>query len=261
MLATSLAATQTVILPAIVDRVIACRWNSTLLLQYEQPITVINLDPTLFDADADPISFSTIAPSGLLVTPAGGKIAIMSTSAAAGYNVSVRGIYSGSEVYETMTAAGAAAVTSTNNYDEVLHISKDSDTVDMIVKNEALSATLLTLPASETHRFHQRLHFHATPTQTSTDALILYKRRCNDLVTDSDSTEIVGIDAGIEALAEADMLEGQRQYAKASAKREEAGYLIQAVSDMELHQSANMVRIIPDTYGQEWESECPSFME
>ena len=41
------------------------------------------------------------------------------------------------------------------------------------------------------------------------------------------------------------MLEAQRHYGKAQMKAQEAGVLTQAAADLDTHQSANIIRIIP----------------
>jgi hypothetical protein len=115
----------------------------------------------------------------------------------------------------------------------------------------------LFLETFETSRAHQRLHFHGTP-QTADNVLILYKRKIRPLVNDSDGTEIGGIDNALLSAAIADMLEGQRQYAKAQLKAGEASQLASAAADLETNQSANIIRLIPWDSGFGTEGEASS---
>ena len=72
--------------------------------------------------------------------------------------------------------------------------------------------------------------------------MILYKRKCKDLINDSDSTEIEGFDNMVLAAAISDMREGERQISKAAAKAQEVAGLMQVAIDLEKEQSASMPR-------------------
>ena len=75
--------------------------------------------------------------------------------------------------------------------------------------------------------------------------LILGKLKMTAL-TDNDSPEINGIDNALLSFVEGDMLEHLRQYGKAQVKFQEASGLMQIAKDMETHQSASDIRIIPE---------------
>ena len=76
--------------------------------------------------------------------------------------------------------------------------------------------------------------------------MVMYKRRCKDLIHDSDSTEIEGFDNMILAAAISDMYEGARHLNKAASKVAEVQGLMQIAIDLEKEQSASMPRLIPD---------------
>lgn len=235
---------QVIILPSIVDRIICVRWGSDLTLNTESLITMFLINPAEFNSISSPSNFSIISPSALSITPAGAKLLVVSDDAAASFSVSIRGIRSNVEKYETIAVSGAGTITSEHEYDEVFSLSKSSTENALTVKSDADMSTLLTLPTYESSLLHQRIHLFTTPSEAKTQFAII-KRKPNRFSLDSDSTEISGIDNGLLAAAEADMYEGQRQFAKAQMKGSEAGALIQAVTDLETAQSANMPRLIP----------------
>lgn len=235
--------TRTMILPRIVDRVMAVRWGDKTNLLPQDLGTVFSVDPGLFERTGQPAGFSIISPSAVAVSPASGKIFVTSSDPNATYSVSIRGIYGSTEVYETITLAGKSVISSVNSYDEIYDLSKDSTGSDLIV-TKADSSVILNLDAPETSRQHQRIYFQVTPDYTL-PLLILFKRRFKPLVNDSDSPEIAGIDNALLAAALADMQEGQRQYGKAQVKMQESSLMAQQMADLERHQSAASSQLVP----------------
>ncbi len=243
---------RTIILPIVANRVLALRW-STSVLDPDQLITVFMTDSTRFDEISNPISYSMIAPSGVEVSPAGQQIRINAGESDASYSVSIHGLLGNEEVREIVSVAGMVDHTSVNSYDEIISLAKTSSAYSLTAKRLDTLATILTLPAQETARQYQRIYFHSTPTEAKSTFLI-YKRRCHELLNDADSTEIIGVDNGLLSYAISDMLESQRQFTKAATKAQEAGVLIQAAADLEMHQQGNIVRIIPwDSYETSWD--------
>ena len=234
---------RTLILPIAVSRVLALRW-STSVLDPDQLITIFMTDSTRFDEISNPISYSMISPSGVEVSPAGARVQLFSDASDASFSVSIHGLLGNVDTRETVAIAGASTHNSTNSYDEIISLAKTNLTNGLTVKNYTTGDTILTLPAKEAFRQYQRVLFHSTPTEEE-ETFLIYKRRCNDLTSDSDATEIFCIDNALVAFAIADMHEAQRQFTKATAKAAEAGVLIQAAADNETHQQANVIRIIP----------------
>lgn len=244
-------AEQEVIMPVIMDRVVAVRWGSDYNLTPENLINLYLTDPNRFDTVCNPSTFSVIAPSAVAVPPNSEKLSLTSDNANASFIVSVRGRLGSADISELIAIAGAGTVLSQFQYDEVISLAKADTASGLNVKNNISMTTLLDLPAGETNRVHQRLHLHSTPSEAKTQ-FVLFKRRCRKLVNDSDATEIDGIDNGLLAATISDLLEGQRQYSKAQMKGSESGILVQAAADLEVHQSANSIRIIPwDSFGSE----------
>ena len=247
ILATGIAG-QIIILPALVGKVIACRWGNFSTLEVEELQTLFRTNPQAFNEIGDPVSFSVVAPSAVHTAPGGQILTVNSTQANANYTVSIRGRYFDQDQSERLTVSGFSLISSQYRYDEIFALSKTSQEYDLIVK-DALGGRLLTLPSEETYRFHQRIHFHSTPTSPGT-MLLFYKRRCRDLFYDSDATEIQGIDNMVLAAAISDMREGERQYSKAMQKAGEVAGLMQVAIDLE-SQNAAFPRIIPDDYSSD----------
>ena len=235
---------QIIYMPGICDRVVCVRWGLDSNLFPKQLIDMFIENPSEFEEITSPSNFSLISPSGLAASPAGEKLIMSSNNENASFIVGLRGIWQNNQVTEQVAVEGGSTSTSQFSYDEVFSLAKNSSAFPLNVKNEISLTNLLDLTAEETHLLHQRIHLFVTPIEAKTQFAI-YKRRCNQLIYDSDSVEISGIDLGLQAAIESDLLEGQRQYGKAQMKGSEAGALIQAAADMETHQSAHIIRMIP----------------
>ena len=258
----ALAATQTVILPHIADRVIGCRWGSGLTLRNDNLWTILQIDPAAFDRIGDPISYTIYSPSAVHTAPPGQQIAVQTTVASPDFQVSVYGAYRGQDKNESIRITGTVPVVSVNRYDDIYSLSKYNNSHDLTVRAADSSEELLYLSAAEQERKHQRLHFHSAPANTTT-ALVLYKRQIKPLVNDSDAPELAGIDNALLSCAIADMRESERQYAKANAKLEEGIGLVRTMADLERHQSESVVRLIPIISDNEdfvWGSDKSSFL-
>ena len=239
-------AAQVVIFPAIVDRIIGIRWSNNYSLRNESLWTIMEIDPNRFDQVGDPISYSIISPSALATTPGGSALHLSTTSTTATFPVSIYGSHQNQEVNETVQVPNVGFVQSANQYDEVYSLSKSTTGIDLSVGRADSGAQVLYLRPYERERKHQRVHFHSVPRNSSPNALLMFKRTFKPLISDSDAPEISGIDNALLSAAISDMLEGQRQYGKAQAKMQEAVAMIAVMSDMERHQSASVIRIIPN---------------
>lgn len=246
--ATSVFATtlngQVKILPYIVDRVLACRWGSLIPLVNEQLWTILTIDPTRFEETGDPVSFSIYSPSGVLLSPGGGYINLQTATSSPNFNVSIYGSKDSEEASESVLITGMSAVQSVNQYDDIYTLSKSDETHDLMVRRVDTSGQILYLRTHEKERKHQRIHFHSAPQNAST-GLVLCKRKFRPILNDHDAPELSGIEVALLAFLEGDMLESQRHFGKAQLKYAEAAMAVQTMADMERHQSANIVRIIP----------------
>jgi hypothetical protein len=191
------------------------------------------------------------------MSPGGGKISIYSTDTNARYNVSIRGNLGEIDQTEVIRASGTSPVYSRYSYDHIGSLGKDDTTFDLLVEDQS-GGNLLTLSANESSRLHQRISFHSTPSNSGALA-VLYKRRCRDLILDSDAVEIHGdkIDDMLIAGAIGDMREGERQYGKAALKSQEVMGLMNMAISMEKEQGANNCRIIPELlHSPDWSGAC-----
>jgi hypothetical protein len=232
-----------VILPAVVDRILCVRWGRHLL-DPEHLITIFLTNPSLFDQTTNPQSYSVISPSGVEASPEGHKVSLFSDSANASFTVTIHGMGGNTEIKELIAISGTTSTTSVNAYTEIFGLSKTSDEFCLTVIDAYNANTLLDLWDEETSRMHQRIMLHTTPAEAQ-GIFILYKRRCNDLVNDSDVIQIRGLDNPLLAAGVSDMLEAQRHYGKAQIKAQEASILTQAAADLDVNQQANIIRIIP----------------
>lgn len=254
---------QIVILPHIADRIIGVRWSSGLTLRNESLWTILQIDPAKFDQTGDPVTYTIYSPSGVAATPGGQMVTLATTQATSvEFSISIYGSYQGQDKNETMSLTGTQELQSVNSYDDIYTLSKYTDAHSLTVRRADNLEEILYLTPAEKERRHQRLHFHSTPTNASV-LLVLYKRRINPLVNDSDAPELAGIDNALLSCAIADMRESERQYAKAQAKMDEGVALVKTMADLERHQSENVVRLIPiisDNEDAVWGSDKSFFL-
>jgi hypothetical protein len=235
---------QVTTLPANIDRVMAIRWGSDRTLLPQELGTIFQVDPAMFDRTGTPATFSLISPSGVASSPGASPVFVFSSDVSASFKVSIRGSFNGNPKSEVIQVSGSSPVSSANNYDEIYSLSKSSTTSPLTVQDSTLSTTIFSLESWETSRTYQRVHFDTIPDAAQT-CLILFKRTFRPLVNDSDSPELTGIDNALLASAIGDMLEGQRQYGKAQIKMQEASMMASQMADLERHQSASSMQLIP----------------
>jgi len=107
----------------------------------------------------------------------------------------------------------------------------------------------------ETERRHKRIQLvydfeTSDPEEVIT---ILVKRRCTPLRHDNDTPAISNLDDALIAHAVADMLELERQFAKAQTKRQEAvGLVAQLIAAERDHQQNRQVIVpVDEAYGEQ----------
>ncbi|HEY8904278.1 MAG TPA: hypothetical protein VIM48_11240 [Chthoniobacterales bacterium] len=241
---------QVMILPGIVDRVVNVLWDARPLAVESLQI-VYRAEPMRINAPGDPGKFAILAPSGVSVSPDDSQLRFTADSENAFGKVSVRGLRGTEELSETVALNGMGYVFTANSYTDVLSLSKDSTDYALHVTDVAENP-LLDLDAAETSRAFQRISLISQPVSTDKTVSVLAKRRVRPLINDSDATELSGIDNALLALGIADMLEGQRQYAKAQAKMQEASSLVDQMTCLEREQSASVLRIVPSVECYDW---------
>ena len=84
--------------------------------------------------------------------------------------------------------------------------------------------------------------------------LVLGKRVFRPLTEDGASGVLVALNNTLIAFAEYDMLERERQYAKANTKLQEANALMTQMREVERYQTAASSQLIPGSTGTEWDA-------
>lgn len=89
-----------------------------------------------------------------------------------------------------------------------------------------------------------QIRLHRPTTQAAT-LLVLYKKKCTELVADGDTPLIPGVDQCLIAFALGDLYRWQRQHSKANNLYMEANAHLGKMIELETVQSGRIARIIP----------------
>lgn len=124
----------------------------------------------------------------------------------------------------------------------------------------AALTTILTLAAADTAaRKRQRIRLIAIPTAALT-IRVLAKLVCPALSADGDSPALTNVDNCLIAFGQSDMLERERQYAKAASKAEEGVALLEQLKRTEVIQEAHNQCIQPaGGYGGDYDTRGGGF--
>lgn len=138
-------------------------------------------------------------------------------------------------------------VTVTGEFDDFLEV----ETVDVpgvgVLASTVTAGETTTLPTFLQIRLSQKADTSARVVRA------IFKQRCQTLATD-DTPLLPNVTEALINFAQADMLERQRQYAKAQVKKTEGAGLVQMLVDLQRRQTADGSQIIPviepDPYGR-----------
>jgi hypothetical protein len=123
----------------------------------------------------------------------------------------IRGISGSAEFYETVTLQGTASAASSNSYDYILALGKDTATTGQVtVYYTGNSVTAAVLGPEQTEARYKRAGFFYIPAGTY-DIAIRYKRLVSPMSQASDFP-IIDISDGIEIGSIADAWRAKRQY-------------------------------------------------
>lgn len=246
------ASTNVITLPESISLLIGVRWNNCLIDPVELSF-LLRIDPSAFERVGTPVRVAELPPIGMSANPATAEAFTFVSSSASDVALTflLRGELSGVPQYEEITLNGTTPVTSTKSWTKVTTASKAVTTGTVTVAGATSATTYLTLWPEETEKKYLQIQLFSSPADTTKTILALGKKRFQDLVKNQDSPIIRGIENALLAYAEADMLQRERQYGKATAKVEEAGAMLAVAKDMGIHQSMNIVCITPDPNG-EW---------
>lgn len=233
------------ICPPQMERVTAVRRSSDLALPPVEIGNVFQLDPGIFERAQGALSFSIMPSVASRVELAGQPVRITLTSSAdIGQTITIQGQRNGEEVFEAVTMGGLSQVT-TNSFDQFLaSVSKSVTTGAAVLTNAGNSAALVTLqPYQTTVRYCRILFLEQLPENET--ILVLGKRQCPPIMTDSDSPHLSNIDEALIAYVRADLLRRDRQFSQAAAMVQEAAAHVQTRADLERAQTASAPRLIP----------------
>lgn len=122
----------------------------------------------------------------------------------------------------------------------------------------ASDTIIATLQPSETEfRPLARVRLMPTPTEVLT-IKVLFKMRHVPLAEDNESPALLNLDNVLLALAHGDMLERERQYAKAGVKFQEGLALLEQFKRIETVQQAHRQRLLPEGDNEGYAIELPS---
>lgn len=247
------AAPAQIVVPETIERVLGIRNGGNETLAHVAPGTLLAYDPGLFSASGHETSFihlpsivsRKILPYALRIsfTPV---LPSVDTPADAflGLKIFLRG-GTDAEVQEEVTL-GLIGQPSTTflYYDEVTVISKPPTPGNVLVDFDGTGGGITLYAAQTVAPLHARVQLLPAPTER-TSYLIHGKLRCRGLAYDGDTAQLDGVENAILAFAQGDMLERQRQYAKAQLKIKEGQSLIHELLDLETNQTAYEQRLIP----------------
>jgi len=242
-----------VILPDWADKVLQVRADNAEAahrLQMVSRQTVMLIAPGAPDELGAKVAYSPLPSVAVHTHPLGNRVTVESSNGGdADQSIRIRGMHNGLTCEETIQLAGMTPLTSANYYNEITHFSKPETLGNVTLKSVASTTPeLQVLLAAERERRHIRIQLirdfaDGDPEEVVT---VLVKRRCIELRHDNDTPQIDNLDDSLIAFAMADMLERERQFAKAQAKVSEGVALLNEMVIAERDQRQNIVSIIPD---------------
>lgn len=240
-----------IILPVSVERVLKLRAGSGAALPPLESALVFDYSADLFETAGDPLGFAVFAPvvhgpcdgagdAFIILEGSGGSI-----TADAGRKAFIEVEQAdGTRVAETLVSSGAGFGSAAAGR-FVVRFSKEVTVADYQVGFADSTPLSAPLAAGETQAPRRaRVRLVRTPA-APLEVLALCKRSYPGLTNDFESPALSNVDNALLAYAMADMLERQRQYAKAQLKLQEAQAQMAILHDLERNQSANESRLVP----------------
>lgn len=165
-------------------------------------------------------------------------------------SIFIRGVSSGSEIYETVALNGTSSVATVNSYTRIISISKDTTSSGVVtVTSNSGAITIIVIAPVITTPFFKKIVFHYIPTNIITIAIPYYVKPL-PMVDDNDYP-IIDISDGIELGAMADALRYKRQFAKASVfEGQFAQFLNDYIWDKE-NKPNQVQQFIPATFNRD----------
>lgn len=247
----TVAASATILyLPPIVERIIQARIDTNTNLMATEAGTWFQLDSTMFEQQGNTYGLIELPSIGTSIATPTETLKLATTNAGdAGVIVFIRGDQAGVELHEAITLT-AGTVSSVNTYDVIYEVSKPNTTLGDVILSSGTSATALgTIKSYESERKYLRLQLMGQQTTASTTALVLAKRKCPVIHSDSQSTPLRNMDLAMMALVTASVWNYVRQKADGAADMQLFSDLVQSMIDAEIKQSGIQKKLIPsDVY-------------
>lgn len=252
---TTTAGSNWLLMPVGIERVLKVRVDTTTIGPFDAG-TVFDFSPDLFDNQGTPAGFMTFAP--VVLGPMDGVLGInvLNVGASASDDLEVTATYE-VEYNAAQNVLGNDTLVATHALRPSWSILGTG--VQFLLRfDKGVTAVGYELDYNSTQLFfgandisaprRARIKLLQGPA-TATACLVQGKRACPGLNSDTDTPLLRNIDNALVAFAQSDMLERQRQYSKAAAKAQEAAGQLKIMLNLELEQSANVQRIIPEDVG------------
>jgi hypothetical protein len=242
------------LVPALIERVIAVR-NDKRKLNVQRPEYYYRIDYDAFSKTGDPTDFVLQAPC----------VWEFDTQ----YSLTLRrDVASDADAVVTVDTLDSDGVSVTRTAQTMVSVDiadfAQTDRVDSVIKNATTEAIqlragdlqIVRLQATDTQAAkRQRIRFVVIPDKALT-LRVAGKRSAPTFSDDRDEPALTGCENTLLALAQGDMLQRERHYAKAKACYDEAAILLEQLKTEEMVQMAHEQRIIPESgFGvDEWDS-------
>jgi len=206
-------------LPHYIRNVLAASYDNAKYFRIKEQQDIILSNPEVFDSSVEQngtTNYMEVSPTvGVLVSPNATQITVESSSASDTSVVAVVGVLNGEDVVEEITLAGTSPQSSVSAFDEIYTLSKIATTGKLTAKRGD-GTVIQTLLPHETSRTHKRIRLVAAPADNTKTLVLLVKMNPVGFVNDNDAPMLNGIDGAIKKGLEAEMLEYDEQYDKAS---------------------------------------------
>lgn len=260
---TSSVGSDTVLLPLGIERVLKLRVGTNTVRPFDAA-TVFDFNPGVFDGYGSEYGFLTLAPvvAGPLDSTTAFQILLAGNPSGDG---SAQLVFeyendAGGNSVSSVTLGADASPSAFAKY--LVRADKPVTTAayQFYTPSDGVFFTFLKSQQSAPRRVRIRL---LKTTDTALDCMALGKRRCPRFETFNSTAQqefssplLMNCENALMAFAQGDMLERQRQYAKAQVKTQEGQRELQIMLDLEKIQSASEMRIIPEDSGgfDEWSS-------
>lgn len=245
-----------VILPLSVARPLAC-WNSTsgMPMRVSSLIATIITNPGLLDSIGGFHQFAEVSSVGFpneqvavnrVGFTGGDDGAVVNVTGTAIFTIGANVVYS--DHSESVTLNGSYITTSAA-WSSISQMNKERTSLPIRVE----WAGSFTWPGESTDAVFARVRM-LDAFDSAVTLGFLVKKKLRQMHLDTDRPMIRDIDNALLALAQGDMLERDRQYAKSAAKIQEGITMMKLAISQEVEQAAYENRIIPECYiedGQE----------